>query len=109
MICSIYYATWGGVGGSVHLHETDGLIFSSIPSPCEVREFLIKLGLESLCFLVNSPVEDPPEVELPGEEHRCEEVAPAYQYEDLAPVLIPPMMPMLWQWILCFLFLGITE
>ena len=31
------------MGGSVHLHEPDGLIFSSIPSPCEVREFLIKL------------------------------------------------------------------
>ena len=43
MICSIYYATWGGVGGSAHLHEPDGLIFSSIPSPCEVREFLINL------------------------------------------------------------------
>ena len=35
-------------------------------------------GLESVCFLVNSPVEDPPEVELPYEEHRCEEVTPAF-------------------------------
>ena len=31
----------------------------------------------NLCFLVNSPVEDPPEIELQGEEHRYEEVAPA--------------------------------
>ena len=38
----LFFALWG-TGGSAHLHEPDGLIFSSIPSPCDVSEFLMKL------------------------------------------------------------------
>ena len=38
----LFFTVWG-TGGSAHLHEPDGLIFSSIPSPCDVRGFLIKL------------------------------------------------------------------
>ena len=39
VILTLFFVVWG-TGGSAHLH---GLIFSSIPSPCDVNEFLIKL------------------------------------------------------------------